>query len=162
MCLFFKSLKTEDVFNYYKETVPNWMIAGYPLPSKRNAENFFISPYNVLKKDSCVFSMKVNNNGWRLDFSCYYDKKLKEVHANVWFMNLTLFESAQLQNAIRQTFKKFAFSFMPSATVVFKPKKVCKKLSQVKEYMEEWVKEWNESGIFNFMCNFKKNEELKK
>lgn len=161
MC-FFSSLKTQEVFDYYKDTVPNWMIAGYPLPSKRNSENFLVSPYNVIKKESCVFSMKVTNNGWRLDFSCYYDKKKKEVHTSVWFMNLTLSNSTQLQNAIKQTFKQFNFGFLPTATIVSKEARVCKKLAQVKAYMEEWVKEWNDSGIFNFMCNFKKNEELKK
>ena len=163
MC-FFKSLKSEDVFKVFEQVAPNLKMKGYPYGNVQG-ENFKISPYNSCKKESCVFGIKVQYGKWKMEFDYHYDNKAKEVRARVWFYNLCLDGknrevSRQLQQSIKNQFKQFDFSFMPTATMVVSHTVKVKKAEQVTKFLSDFEYQWNNSGVLSYLTQFKTNEEL--
>ena len=162
MCLFFNSLKTKDVQSHYEKLWKGADLPGFPSKAYRNYDNFRVSPYNVLKKDSCNCTMHVHCGKWYLHFNAYYDRKKKETHFTVWFMNLTI-SNRQLEDAIKQTYPEFSIGFMPSAVIISSKKNyVAKKIEDIDKAFNTFFGEWKRTQIYEFMTgNFKTNEELK-
>ncbi len=162
MCLFFKQPKTKDVYEYFEKTWKAADIPGFPLKSARNYDNFKVSPYNTLTKNSCSCCIKVTYGKWRLDFTAYYHKDKKDISFSIWFMNLTI-SNPKLESAIRDTYKDFKFGFLPSA-VTITPKKdyVAKKMEHIEDAFNSFLRLWKNSDLFSVMSSFKNNDELKK
>ncbi|MBQ3234812.1 MAG: hypothetical protein IJA97_01465 [Clostridia bacterium] len=161
MCLFFKKPKTKDVQQYFYREWKNTEMPGFPPKSSRNYENFKQSPYDTLNKTYCSASMKVKCGKWDLDYKVAYNRKENKVYLSVWYFNLTL-PGADLQRAVNQTFKNYKIGYWPSAVTITSKDYTVKKISDIENAFHDIVREWKESGIYNFMDNFKTNEELKK
>lgn len=162
MCLFFKKLKPSEVYSCFQTYVPNTEIDGVPPRSERRADNYKVSEYSNCKKESCHYSLETERKGLRLDYGYYFDYKTQEMFASVWIMNLGIADSKRLQEAIIKAVPKLTFSFLAGATIIGKARRKCKKISEVRQYMEEWCRDFNEAGAIDFFSDLRKERMSKK
>lgn len=160
MCFFFKKLSAKEVYDFFNDVWKRLEMKGLPDKKSRNSENYAVSPYNTLKKEKCAYTMHVNCGKWRLHYNSYYDVKKKSVHFTVWYINLTI-TNPELQKQLRDVFKDFSFTFMPSAVIISSKDFSAKKIEDVKSAVSTFATQWDKSGIYDVLNRYKTNGELK-
>lgn len=156
----FKKVSTNEAHDYFADVWQRIVMVGLPDKKDRNSENYIVSPYNTLKKDVCVYTMRVKCGKWSLLYDSVYKRTEKHAYFTVWYMNLTI-SNPELQKQLREVFTDFTFAFMPSAIQVVSKKFPVKKIEDVKNAFLTFVSQWEKSGIFNILNRYKTNDELK-
>lgn len=153
MCFFSKLPKTEDVFNYFKEQMLNWDIAGYPKKEERTKDNFFVDKFcgfdKKRNKQSTSFQLYVENNGWEISYSIYYFKYKKELS---WFVGIKNFDRADFYIDASERMKFPKLSLVSQETQVFvREETEIRTMEDVVEFMERCRKDFTESGFFEYV-----------
>ena len=153
MCFFSKMPKTEDVFNYFKEQILNWDMAGYPKMEERTNDNFFVDKWcgfdKKKNKISTSFTLHVENNGWEIDYAVFYFKYKNEIN---WFVGFKNFDRADfyIDASVRMKFPKLNI-VSKSNQVYAEAAAEVKTMDDVVEFMKKWRKDFTESGFFEYI-----------
>lgn len=160
MC-FFNKIKTKDVYAFFEEAWQNANIPEFPPKGARRSKSFGVCEYNSLEKKYVSFKMRGNLGKWHMDYQATYFADKKTVFFRVYYFNLTVTNPDTIK-AFKDSFKAFNFFFNSSDVVINSHEVPVKKLDDIKKAFYDFVKNWNESGIFKICNQYKSNEELKK
>lgn len=158
---FFNSLKTKTVEAFFLEAFQNANIPELPPKGARNSKSCGRSGYDTVNKKYCSYTLRTKIGKWEIDYRASYNKKEKTCSFSVMYFNL-LINHPDTIKALKEANPYFSFYFNSQSVVMnSKPVRV-KKMDDVKKAFYEFVKNWNESGIFGIYNKFKTNDELKK
>lgn len=159
MC-FFNKVKIKEVEAFFEEGFQNANIPELPPKGARNSASCGRSGYDTVNKTYCRYTLRTKIGKWDIDYSASYNKKAKVCSFTVMYFDL-LINHPDTMKALREANPYFSFFFNSSSVVMNSKPVQVKKLDDVKKAFYEFVKNWNESGIFGIYNKFKTNKELK-
>ena len=174
MGLFFNKLKTEEVYDVFKEKVPAMDAVGFP-ENRTFCADFALSKDNVCDADVCQFGLRWKYLGkWDIEFIFYFSKKYKELRASVWFHNLSLDKNNngatdELRNSLKVRFGANyvnlgidTINYYSYGTQISMKSRKIKSLDDVPKYLFNFREEWKNYKMLEVMTQFKTDEELGK